>query len=309
VKQLISILGIACIKAMNKTNQHIVLSDNRKLGFAEYGQEDGYAIIYCHGSQSSRLEMHYDMSFATKNGLRIITIDRPGHGISDFNPNGSIVSFAEDVKQLTEHLGLARFSVAGMSAGAPFALGLSYSLPEKIYKTGIISGFAPFNAARKKHLSKEVRAMLNLAKSFPFLLRIMLRIQAKQLAKKPQKALQNFLKLMSTPDQQILQNKAVMNIIETMFKEAFRNGSKGVAYEISKILVQDWSVPLDKIQVPVTLWQGEKDTNVPMQWAELMHNEIQKSVLKTYPHKGHLLIFEHAEEIFLDLKETLVASE
>lgn len=35
-----------------------------------------------------------------------------------------------------------------------------------------------------------------------------------------------------------------MKVIEKMFKEAFRNGSKGVAHEISKILVRDWNFKL-----------------------------------------------------------------
>ncbi|MFK8037885.1 MAG: alpha/beta fold hydrolase [Crocinitomicaceae bacterium] len=288
---------------MKTIDQYITLKDNRKLGFAEYGNSDGCPIIYCHGSQSSRFEMHYDMTFATKNGLRIITVDRPGHGLSDFNAVGSILSFAKDVKALTEYLKIEKFSVAGMSAGSPFALALAYSYPENIHKVSIISGFAPFTNLSKTYLSKEVKMMLSLAKSFPLLLRMMLRIQSRQLAKNPKKALKGFLKMMSVPDQEVLKNKKVVDIIETMFKEAFRNGSEGVAYEISKLLVKDWHFELNKIQVPVSFWQGQKDNNVPSQWAKLMRNEIPNATLKTFPNEGHLIIFEHSEEIFTTLKE------
>ncbi|MCJ8288985.1 MAG: alpha/beta hydrolase [Crocinitomicaceae bacterium] len=290
---------------MKKTEQYIILKDNRKLGFAEYGNTEGFPIIYCHGSQSSRLEMHFDMSFAIENDLRIITIDRPGHGISDFNPEGSILSFAKDVNQLTEYLELNKFSVAGMSAGSPFALGISYLFPENVYKTSIISGFAPFNKESKKCLSKDVKMMLNLAKTFPFLLKMLLKVQVKQLNKNPKKALKGFLKIMGQPDQEILKNHSVMEVIENMFTEAFRNGSKGVAYEISNLLVREWDFKLDEIRVPVTFWQGEKDNNVPFEWAELMNNEINNSKLKKYPEEGHLIIFQHAEEIFTDLKKTV----
>lgn len=288
---------------MNRIDQHIILKDGRKLGFAEYGKAKAYPILYCHGSQSSRLEMHYDLSFAVENNLRIITVDRPGHGISDFNPNGTILEFARDAKQLMDHLKLHRFSVAGMSAGSPFALAISYLFPENIYKTSIISGFAPFNKENKKHLPKEVKLMLNLAKSFPFLLKILLKIQAKQIVHKPKKMLDGFLKIMSEPDQRILKNPLVINTIESMFKEAFRNGSKGVAYEISNLLVRNWEFELDKIKVPVTFWQGKKDNNVPFKWAQYMSHKIKGARLKEYPAKGHLIIFEHAKEIFTDLKQ------
>lgn len=288
---------------MNKIDQNIILKDDRKLGFSEYGNLNGFPIIYCHGSQSSRIEMHYDMSFAIENNLRIITIDRPGHGFSDFNPKGSILSFAKDVKELTEYLDINTFSVAGMSAGSPFALAIAYLFPVNVQKVSIISGFAPYDTNSKKHLKKEVKLMLNLAKSAPFLLKILLNIQAKQLSKKPKKVIQNFLKIMSKPDQEILKNKSVMNIIEKMFIEAFRNGSKGVAYEISNLLVKDWNFKLNEIQVPTTFWQGSKDNNVPYKWAELMKNEVKNATLNTYPNGGHLIIFEYAEEIFTDLKK------
>jgi len=224
----------------NKINQFFILKDKRELGFAEYGDMEGFPIIYCHGSQSSRLEMHYDISFAINNNLRIITIDRPGHGISDFNPSGSILSFASDVKELIEYLEIDMFSVAGMSAGAPFALAITYLFPDNVHKTAVVSGFAPLNLETNKYLSKEIDFMLTLAKKFPFLLRLLLKLQVKKIARNPRKVVLNFLKIMSAPDQKVLQNELVMKTIENMFKEAFINGSKGVSHEVSNILVKDW---------------------------------------------------------------------
>ncbi|MRH99814.1 alpha/beta fold hydrolase [Kriegella sp. EG-1] len=290
---------------MNNFHQSITLKDGRRLAFAIYGNVDGYPIIYCHGSQSSRIEMHYNMSFANENGLKIITVDRPGHGNSDFNPKGSILSFADDVYELTNHLEIDNFSVAGMSAGSPFALGIAYQYPQQVQKTAIISGFAPFNSDSKKVLTKEVKVMLNLAKYFPWLLKLMLSIQAKQLKKKPKKALQGFLKIMSSPDQEILKNTSVMDIIERMFVEAFRQGSAGVSYEISNLLVKDWKFKLSDIQVPVKFWQGKKDNNVPFEWAQLMKKEIENSDIILFPEEGHLIIFQHAKEIFTELKPSI----
>lgn len=288
----------------NKLEQQITLRTNRTLGFAEFGNPSSYPIVYCHGSQSSRLEMHYDLSFATKFNLRIITIDRPGHGLSDLNPTGTILSFTQDVIELMDHLNIELFSVVGMSAGSPFALGMAHSFPKRVNKVAIISGFAPFNSESKKFLSKEIKSMLTLAKSLPLVLRLMLKVQVKQLRKNPEKSLKGFLKIMSAQDQKVLENKAVIEIIKNMFTEAFRNGGNGVAYEISKILVQDWGFNLADIKVPVKFWQGEEDYNVPHQWAKLMKQKIPNSELKIYPNEGHLIIFNHAEEIFSGLKTT-----
>ena len=269
---------------------------------SEYGAKEGSPIIYCHGSQSSRLEMHYDLSFAIDNNLRIVAIDRPGHGDSDFNPNGTIKSFANDINQLAEKLSIAKFSVLGMSAGAPFAMGIAKYLNQKTKRLGIVSGFAPLNNESQKALSKDVRILLQMAKSFPIFLKLMLKIQNWQLKKNPKSALKNFLKIMSNPDQEVLKNEAVMNVIEKMFKEAFKNGSNGVAHEISKILVQDWGFNLNKIEIPTFIWHGEEDNNVPKEWAIKTNKEIQNSQLKLFPNEGHLIIFKNAEEIFKTLK-------
>lgn len=286
---------------MNKSDQYFTLKDKRKLGFTQYGKLNGFPIVYCHGSQSSRLEMHYDLSFTFKNNLRVITIDRPGHELSDFNSNGTILSFASDTKQLLDYLKVDKFSVAGMSAGSPFALGIAYLFPKNVYKTTIINGFAPYTKESKQHLSKEIKLMLSFAKSFPFLLKHLLKLQAKQVAKNPQKSLQHFLKIMSEPDQKILKNTAAIEVIEGMYKEAFRNGSKGIAYEIANILVKDWGFKLNEIPVPIAFWCGIKDNNVPYEWTELMAYRINKATLNKCLNEGHLLLFNHAEEIFIDL--------
>lgn len=283
-------------------NSNITLTDNRKLGYSEYGIKEGYPIVYCHGSQSSRLEMHYDLSFAVNNNLRIISIDRPGHGDSDFNPNGTIQSFANDTNQLVEKLNITEFSVLGMSAGAPFAMGIANYLSEKTKKLGIVSGFAPLDIESQKVLNKDVRILLKMAKSFPIFLKLMLKIQNWQIKRNPKSALKNFLKIMSAPDQEILKNEAIMDVIERMFKEAFKNGSKGVAYEISKILVQDWGFKINEITSPAFIWHGDKDNNVPQEWAMKTNDTIRNSKLKIFPNEGHLIILNNAEEIFTTLK-------
>lgn len=278
------------------------LSDGRDLGFAEYGDQNGFPVVYFHGSQSSRLEMHYKLDFANEHQLRIITVDRPGHGLSDYCSEHSLLHFSADLNQLLDQLGIETCSVVGMSAGAPFALAYAYSFPEKVKAVSIVSGFIPFTKESKSHLKKEVKVMLNLANKFPFLLRLMLGIQAKQLKKDPRNAVLKFLKIMSDPDQALLKDERVITTIEKMFVEAFSKGYTGVLHEISKVLVKEWGFSLEKINTPVYVSQGKKDNNVPFQWAEILNERLPQSKLNLFEGKGHLLIFEHAEEIISPLK-------
>ena len=63
-------------------NQQLELDDGLKLGFAEWGDSTGKPVFHFHGSSSSRLE--HPPKEEMLSGIRLITVDRPGHGLSDF---------------------------------------------------------------------------------------------------------------------------------------------------------------------------------------------------------------------------------
>ncbi len=48
-----------------------------------------------------------------------------------------------------------------------------------------------------------------------------------------------------------------------------------------------------------------KDNNVPYEWAEFMKSNIENSNLQKFPKEGHLIIFQHANEILSDLKNSI----
>ena len=73
---------------MNQRSLQIILSDGRKLAYAEYGKSDGYPIFYFHGSPASRLEpLILGEQVLERSGLRIIAPDRPGMGAPIFSPD------------------------------------------------------------------------------------------------------------------------------------------------------------------------------------------------------------------------------
>jgi hypothetical protein len=95
----------------NSTSSILTLPDGRKLGYAQYGSPTGHAILYQHGFPGSRIEaaLHHDL--CRELGLRMIAIDRPGHGWSTPHSGAKLLDWPEDVKCLTEHLGLEKYAV------------------------------------------------------------------------------------------------------------------------------------------------------------------------------------------------------
>jgi pimeloyl-ACP methyl ester carboxylesterase len=83
-------------------DQRIELPDGRALAYDEHGVPDGSPLLHFHGTPSSRTEWHVFGSdaLADKLGLRIICVDRPGLGLSDFQPNRRISDWPADVSAL-----------------------------------------------------------------------------------------------------------------------------------------------------------------------------------------------------------------
>jgi pimeloyl-ACP methyl ester carboxylesterase len=83
---------------MSRVNQHVTLSDGRKLGYNVYGPADGKPLFYFHGTPSSRIEwqMFGGEQLATQLHLRVISMDRPGMGLSDFQAGRRLGNWPKD---------------------------------------------------------------------------------------------------------------------------------------------------------------------------------------------------------------------
>lgn len=95
----------------DETSATFTLPDGRKLGYAQYGVEDGTPIICLHGLPGSRFDFARSDTPAKAAGARIISVDRPGIGLSSPHPQGTILSYARDIDRLANKLGLNAYGV------------------------------------------------------------------------------------------------------------------------------------------------------------------------------------------------------
>ena len=101
------------------------LRDGRSLAWRMYGAENGFPIVFFHGNLNSRLfEPAWDATQAATEaaGARVIAVDRPGYGLSDYVGDDSVLATAaRTTKAVINALGVSSFGVVGLSAGGPFA--------------------------------------------------------------------------------------------------------------------------------------------------------------------------------------------
>ena len=74
------------VMTIDKINQTVTLKDGKRIGFAEYGAPSGRPVFHFHGSGASRLDRPSSESMLLQLDIRFISVDRPGHGLSDFQP-------------------------------------------------------------------------------------------------------------------------------------------------------------------------------------------------------------------------------
>ena len=280
----------------------MTLPDGRRLAYAEYGDQQGYPTLYFHGFPGSRLEAILAAASAAQAEVRLIAPDRPGIGGSDLQPNRSLLDWPADVLHLVDHLGLARFTVVGVSGGGPYAAVCAHAIAQRIDAVGIVSGVAPFDErARFDDMFWPNRVALRGAQRAPWLVEPGLR---------PAVALKWFSHVavgllglaLGGPDRAVLARSEVRDTIARSFAESLRQGTRGQVDELS-ILIRPWGFRLEDVSAEVYLWHGGRDRIVPPSHHEHLCDTLARSHCELLPGEGHFsLVIDHAPQIFSTLR-------
>lgn len=261
----------------------VILKDGRRLGFVEYGSLRGFPIFLFHGWPSSRLRVASVIKAARKSGVRLICIDRPGYGLSDYKKGRKILDWPCDVVELADQLKITKFSVYGVSGGGPYAAVCAYKIPERIIKAGIAVGLAPIYAPGVlEGMNLLYRIGWSNYSRIPFLA-ILGSLYIWVVAK-------YFPKLISLDDLNVAdQREAIL--------EAYRQGVRAAAQDLI-LYTADWGFDISRIKAKVFLWYGGRDKAAPVAMGKYYAEMIPTSTFKVYPDEGHILSITHAEEIF-----------
>jgi pimeloyl-ACP methyl ester carboxylesterase len=293
----------------NDTSQTFVLpSSSRTLGYATFGAPPSPTtptILYFHGFPTSRLEAA--LCARVPFPLHIIAIDRPGIGLSTFQPNRRILDWPADVLALVDHLNIATFYVLGDSGGAPYALICAKEIPRTRLKgTAVVSGIYPLSLGTEGMLFV-AKALLYMGQWMPLWLSMkFLDWEFGNAARNKDKSVfaNTFMKAMesrSERDRRCLDDLELREIVIESMREAFRQGSAGAAWELG--LYGNWGFELEEVNGEnVTLCHGKKDINAPFGMAEKAAKLMRGCKLKVYEEETHLsLPVKHLEEIIRGL--------
>ena len=279
--------------------QTVRLAAGRRLAYREFGDLSGAPVLYFHGGLSSCLDVAFAHGAARDRGVRIVAPDRPGVGESFRLMPRQVRDWADDVAALCDHVGLARFSVLGWSAGGPFALACALRLGDRIVRTATVGGMAPIRdklTVRQLGLAVD-RGLFPLSRRAPLLAQ--LAISNGSLGSDA--ALQRRLVrgLPSRSDKSVV---AAMTPEEAVgpWRAAVRHGARGLVDDYA-ITGSDWGFALHEVTAPVTVFQGVEDTIVPMAHAEVLAARLGDARLEMVEGAGHFALHVATDRVLDEL--------
>ena len=282
---------------VSSKNQVIRLMDRRNLGYAEYGPAIGKPVIAFHGAPGSRLEHICDSSYLHASDLRLIIVDRPGYGLSDFQQNRTLLDWPNDIIQLADALKLDHFAVIGFSAGGAYATACAFKIPERLTRVALLSSMAPFDALGvTDNMLPTNRALFELAASDYQQVAQQLSV----VAKTPEVVMNILEEPAPEPDKAIFADENFRRMYIANLSEALRQGLTGLAYDMS-LIAQPWGFDPSAIKTRVSLWHGAQDINAPIAMGHHLAQLITQCQTHFFPDEGHLLTVNHWQEILEEL--------
>ncbi len=273
------------------------LPDGRELAWAEFGDRDGSPVVAFHGSTGSRYHFESLSDVAASQGTWLIAPDRPGYGHSTYDSARSYESWARDVGQLADHLGIDRFAVVGHSSGGPNAAGCARFIGDRLVGCAIVSGPAPPEANISKHeMMRQNRIAQGVARVAPRLMSAMVGAGLRQGARAPDKALAWMSRTLPACDVAVIERPEIRAALrDDLAHPSWTAGRAGV--QDLQLELRPWGFWLREITISVDVWHGESDRNVVAENGIYQANEIPNATLHKIAGEGHWLFCNHFHEI------------
>ncbi len=240
--------------------------DGRTLAVDERGELEGNPVFLLHGTPGSRVGPSPRATVLYRLGVRLITYDRPGYGLSDRRVGRTVADVAEDMAAIADALGIGSFAVLGRSGGAPHALACAALLPERTTRVAALVPLAPrsaegldwFEGMAVSNVDEYTAAALGHGAVTALLSPAVEAIRADPTHLVP--ALDHDL---PESDRHIVADFGIRRMLAQNFAEAVRHSADGWVDD-ALAFSAPWGFDPGTITVPTLLWHGEADVFSPV---------------------------------------------
>jgi len=272
-----------------KREKH-VLSDGRSIEFLRNGVESDSAIILHAGTSQDITGWKVWLENFASNGVLSIAFGRSGYVGSTPKPGRITIDIARDVAELADFLGVKRMVNVGLSGGGQHAIATGLD-PRSV---GVVTSgsLAPFEEMGEDfYLGMQQADIDEYADALRDIKDLVKRFQS-GLATDP--SAQFTPKEVSANDKRAQQSPSWKILFESC-DLTMKSGWDWVADDYSSYL-RPWGFDPREIRVPVILWQGGLDKNVPPQHGQWLAKHIPNSKLKLIEDESHVGLYINYEQ-------------
>jgi pimeloyl-ACP methyl ester carboxylesterase len=277
----------------------LTLRDGRTVAWHEWGVPGGIPVLRLQGTPGSRFSRYPRLEVWERLGVRVIMADRPGFGASTRMPGRGLVSVADDLVELLDHLGLDRVPVIGVSGGGPHVLALGARHPARVSAATVVVGAAPLTDADIPLLvGLNVEAERRIRDGGWDALYPLLRQFREKVLADPLRGFREALSDAPAEDQAVMSDPAWQQTLRQKLTESLRAGVEGWCDE--SLAMFDWDITPEEVGVHVVWYHSRRDASVPLQAAQRVVDRLPSVDLRLWE-GGHLESFHREEEVMRDL--------
>jgi len=277
----------------------VILPRGRRLGFAEFGVPDGKPVFWFHGTPGARRQIPPEARLAAvERGVRLIGIDRPGVGDSSAHVYSSFASWARDIAEVADRLGIERFGLIGLSGGGPYVLACAHSLPERVVAGAVLGGVAPAAGP-----DAAPGGLIRLATNFEPLFRALheplgaaLSMAVWTMRPFYSPIFNLVARLSPRGDREFFARPEMKAFFLDDILTGSRWGLRAPVYDLL-LFCRPWGFRLADIRVPIRFWHGDQDHLVPLAHAEHQAALVPDSQLTVRHGESHLGTLAAAKQI------------
>lgn len=263
------------------------------------GDLDGSPVLFFHGTPGSRLFVPPE-EVSRQEHARVITVDRPGYGLSDAAPSElTIAAIAKDILSVVvEEVGVP-IAVVGFSGGVPYTLACGATGLGDVTSVAVVSGDAPpLLPPEPSELSESEVEFVQRVRRDPSSGAELLMSHAQAFAIDP---LVYLTKPVDGADAAVRARPDVRELLERNAREANRQGSAGLVMDwLLEIL--PWGFEPCEIDRPVAVWYGTDDPGPAPRAASRLLSEIPRSYAHPVEGGGHELVLTHWRDILRSIR-------
>jgi len=259
-------------------------------GYTNYelsSSEAGEAIVLVNGNAVPLSTWDHTFNFLSKSGFRVLRYDFFGQGISDRpEVKYGMDLFIHQLLDLIRGLKLAKINLVGFSMGGGISIVFANRYPQLVKKLSLIDpiGIKTYNSRL---------AFLELIRKIPVMNNLLMRgITHDSFIKRLKKQLKN---------QQNYQEEEIDRYIEKVMEQMKYNGFlrafRSILLNMPFTDLENEYIELGKMNIPVQLVWGEKDTKIPFNSSQTIMAAIPSISFHPIKDSGHVPHYTHPEEV------------